>query len=269
MRIALFSDSHTFSPPSSWNACFDKRAIGLVNYFYIRKHKHNPKYLEKVVQKILDISPDMVICTGDLTTSGDSPEFDLSCSILSPLVENQSFELFYVLGNHDYYVKDKVCYEALRKAFCYLNRGRFNLEDLPQSLEIKDLDFCFVNVCKPVNLFVSYARMSRKNRDFIINWAEKKTQKPKILVEHYPLIEEHPVLRCRHKLWGEKQVLQKLQSGEIDLSLCGHVHCPTQKLDERGRGEVIIGSATANKCFALIEYDENSDVFKYNKISVE
>ena len=269
MRIAVFSDSHTFSPPSSWNACFDKRAIGLVNYFYIRKHKHKQLYLEKVVKRIIALSPDIVICTGDLTTSGDRPEFELVCSILKPLVENSSFEMFYVPGNHDYYVKDAVCYESLKVAFHYLNRGRFRLEDLPRSLETKGLDFCFVNVCKPVNLFISSARMSKKNRNFIINWAETKTQKPKVLVEHYPLIEEPPILRFRHKLWGEKQVLEKLKSGKIDLSLCGHVHHPTQRIDEKGRGEIIIGSATANKCFALIEYDEKIDLFKYNKISVE
>jgi Icc-related predicted phosphoesterase len=177
--------------------------------------------------------------------------------------------MFYVPGNHDYYVNDPICCDALEKSFYYLNRERYKLGDLPASLEFKCLDFCFVNVCKFANLFDSASVMSRKNRDFIIDWARHKSGKPKVLVEHYPLIEEHPFIRCRHKLWGEKEVLNILRKGDIDLSLCGHVHWPTARIDERGRGEIIIGSATANKCFALIEYDEKIDVFKYNKISVE
>lgn len=269
MKIAVFSDSHSFEHPSSWNALFDKRAIGLVNHFYIRKHKHKQEYLEKIVERIGESSPDVVICTGDLTTSGDRAEFETACAILKPLVDNIKFDIFYVPGNHDYYVKDSICYESLKKAFYYINRGRFQLEELPVSFELKELDFCLVNVCKPTNLFVSTAVMSRKNQDFILDWSNTKKGKPKVLVEHYPLIEEHPFLRCRHKLWKEKKVLGKLKSKDIDLSLCGHVHWPTARIDERGRGEIIIGSATANKCFALIEYDEKIDIFKYNKVSVD
>lgn len=269
MKLAVFSDSHSFEHPSSWNALFDKRAVGLVNHFYIRKHKHKQEYLEKIVKRIIEISPDVVICTGDLTTSGDKAEFETSLKILDPLVQDKNFDLFYVPGNHDYYVNDKTCYESLRKAFFFLNRGKFDLEELPVSFVLKDIDFCIVNVCKPTNLFVSTAVMSKKNQSFILDWAKQKKNKPKILVEHYPLIEEHPFLRCRHKLWNERNVLKSLQNKDIDLSLCGHVHWPTARIDERGRGEIIIGSATANKCFALIEYDEKSDLFKYNKISVE
>ncbi len=269
MKIAVFSDSHSFEHPSSWNALFDKRAIGLVNYFYIRKHKHKKEYLEKIVEKIIGLSPDVVICTGDLTTSGDKAEFETALKILDPLIENRDFDLLYVPGNHDYYVNDNICYESLKRAFFNINRGRFSLEDLPVSFELKGIDFCLVNVCKPTNLFVSTAIMSKKNQSFILNWAKEKKGKPKILVEHYPLIEEHPFLRCRHKLWNEKKVLNALINKDIDLSLCGHVHWPTARVDERGRGEIIIGSATANKCFALIEYDEKQDLFKYNKLSVE
>jgi len=82
-----------------------------------------------------------------------------------------------------------------------------------------------------------------------------------VLVGHYPLWEDHPWLRVRHRLWGEDEALRLLKNGEIDLSLCGHVHRPYAKIDERGRGEICAGSVTRNGCVTLIDYDKSKDVF--------
>ena len=268
MKIAVFADSHAYGGHSSWNAFFDKRAIGLLNYLYFRKHRHRQETLEKMVSKIIEIKPDVVICAGDVTTSGELSEFDIACKYMKPLVENKSFDMFYIPGNHDYYVEDDRCIKALKDTFYYLNRGKLELEDLPISIIIKEIDFCFVNVCKPSNLILSTAVISKKNRNYILKWAESDTKRPKVLVDHYPLIEEHPLIRCRHRLYGEKEVLAALKSKKIDLSLCGHVHIPTVRIDNKGRGEIITGSITSNRSFALIEYNEREDKFEYSKISV-
>ncbi len=268
MKIAVFSDSHAYGGHSSWNAFFDKRAIGLLNYIYVRKHRHKQELLGKMVSKIIETKPDVVICTGDVSTSGELSEFDIACKYLKPLVENENFDMFYVPGNHDCYVEDEKCLKALKETFSYLNRGKLKLEDMPKSLIIKGISFCFVNVCKPSNLFLSTAVMSKQNSDYILRWAETETKMPKILVDHYPLIEKHTFIRCRHRLYGEKEVLSALKNKKIDLSVCGHVHHPTAKIDDRGRGEIVAGSITANRSFALIEYSEKDDKFEYSKISV-
>ena len=268
MKIAVFSDSHAYGGHSSWNAFFDKRAIGLLNYLYFRKHRHTQELLEKMVSKIIEIKPDIVICVGDISTSGELTEFDIACKYLQPLVENEIFDMFYIPGNHDYYIEDGKCFRALKETFCYLNRGKLKLEDLPMSIIVKGINFCFVNVCRPSNLFLSTAVMSKQNSDYILRWAESGTKRPKVLVDHYPLIEEHTLLRYRHRLYGGKEVLSALRNKKIDLSLCGHVHYPSAKVDDRGRGEIIAGSITANRSFALIEYNEKEDKFEYNKIPV-
>lgn len=268
MKIAVFSDSHAYGGHSSWNAFFDKRAIGLLNYLYFRKHRHRQEMLEKMVNKIIEIKPDIVICAGDVTTSGELSEFDIACKYLEPLVKNENFDMFYIPGNHDCYVEDEKCIKALKDTFYYLNRGRLKLEDLPKSFIIKGIDFCFVNVCKPSNLFLSSAIMSKQNRNYILKWSNSETKKPKVLVDHYPLIEEHPLIRFRHRLYGGNEVLSVLKNKKIDLSVCGHVHHPTAKIDSNGRGEIVAGSITANRSFALIEYNEKKDKFEYNRIFV-
>lgn len=269
MKIAVFSDSHAYGGHSSWSAFFDKRAIGLLNYLCFRKHRYRQELLGKMVSKIIEIEPDVVICVGDISTSGELTEFDIACKCLQPLVENESFDMFYIPGNHDYYIEDKNCLKALKETFYYLNRGKLKMDDLPTSFTIKGINFCFVNVCKPSSLFLSSAIMSKQNSDYILRWAELNTEEPKVLVNHYPLIEEHPLLRCRHRLYGEKAVLSALRNKKIDLSLCGHVHHPVAKIDDRGRGEIIAGSITANRSFALIEYNEGKDKFEYGRIFID
>ncbi|HJO96136.1 MAG TPA: metallophosphoesterase [Victivallales bacterium] len=269
MKIVAFSDSHAAGHPSNWSAFFDKRAIGLFNHHYFRKHRHNQDYLSIMVDKILNIAPDIVICTGDISTSGEPSEFNLTIDLIKPLVENKSFEFLYVPGNHDYYVHDKICIDALKDTFYYLNRHKMKFDDLPYSLTVKGVNLCLTNSCKPINLLFSTGKMNNETIEYVLNWLENNMSGPNILVGHYPLIEDHPIMRFRHKLWGHKQILAALKSKRIDLSLCGHVHHPHARLDKNGRGEIIIGSLTRNGCFALIEYDEKKDLFKYNKINVD
>jgi len=267
MRIIVFSDSHAIGSPSVWYSFFDKRAIGIFNHHYFRKHKKGIGLLKKFVQTVPSLKPDIVICTGDISTSSEPSEFEITCKILEPLVKNNSFEFRYVPGNHDYYVNDSFCIKSMEKTFEYLNRGKQTFKDLPYCLDMQELNFCFINPCKPRNIMLSIGKIDTKTEEFVINWANSQTiNKPKVLVSHYPLIEDHPVKRFRHKLYGEKNILKELISGKIDLSICGHVHCPTPRINDLGRGEIVVGSITRNECFAMIDYNTKLDVFSYKKM---
>ena len=269
MQIVVFSDSHACGQPSGWASLFDKRVVGLFNYHYRRQHHHDQKWLSKMVKYILDTLPDVVICTGDISTSGEPSEFKKTCDILSPLVKNSNINFFYVPGNHDYYVKAPVCIKALGKAFQYLNGGMYRFEDLPFLVSSEYIEFCFVNECYPVNLVLSTGIMRKDTVDYVYNWIKKKNSKPKVLVGHYPLLETHPILRCRHRLWGQKKIANELERKNLDLSICGHVHSANVNIDDAGRGEIIAGSVTRNACGALINYDNIKNIFTYDKIDLK
>ena len=91
---------------------------------------------------------------------------------------------------------------------------------------------------------------------------------PRILVSHYPMIEEHPLLRTRHRLFGQKKILELMKSREIDLSLCGHVHKPYLKVDSTGRGECCAGSVTRNGSMVEIDYSPESRNFTFHTINL-
>lgn len=75
-----------------------------------------------------------------------------------------------------------------------------------------------------------------------------------------------PLLRLRHRLFGQRDVLALLNQGAIDLSLCGHQHQPHAHLDGRGRGEICAGSITRNACLSEIAYDPEKDIFRHRNL---
>lgn len=221
-----------------------------------------------MVDYILETKPDVAICAGDISTSGEPSEFKVACDIFKPLIESP-INFFFIPGNHDYYVKAPKCINAMKKAFHYLNQGRYNFDDLPYSLQLDDLDCCFVNESYPTNLVFSCGFMKKKTVEFISNWIDQKTAKAKVLVGHYPVLEKQPIMRFRHRLYGQRKIAKALRNREFDLSICGHVHKTNVDIDDKGRGEIIVGSVTRNACGALIEYNKDKDIFTYDKIKLE
>jgi len=96
---------------------------------------------------------------------------------------------------------------------------------------------------------------------FMLKECSKEKKYPRILIGHYPLLDEHPISRIRHRLFGQQKVLNLLKTKALDISLCGHVHWPSAKLDETGRGEICAGSITKNNCLSLLNYIPDNDVF--------
>ena len=268
MKIIHFSDPHAGGPAEDWMAYIDKRWVGVFNYSFRRKFQHDQSLLEKAVNFILREKPDLIVCTGDLTSTGQPGEFEKSLKILRPLRES-AIPLIYVPGNHDCYVRSKKCVNAMKSVFNYLNAERFSFDDLPVVKNFFGIDFIIVNESYPTNLISSCGYLKKPFRNFVEEKCSEPKKAPRIIIGHYPLIEDKPFLRIRHRLWGQKKIVQLLKSGELDLSLCGHMHMPYAKIDSRGRGEICAGSITRNSCLAVIEYLRKEDIFKYSKVLLE
>ncbi len=265
MKIIHFSDSHAGGPAEDISAYFDKRWVGVFNYQFRRQYQHDQSLLSKAVSFIVDEKPDLAVCTGDITSTGQPGEYRQALGILGSLVRDTEIPFIYVPGNHDYYVYNRKCNEAMREAVSVLNRGDFRLEELPVKRRYSELEFLIVNESWPANLLSSGGYLRKEDSDRICRWTGEKKELPRVLVGHYPLIEAHPWLRIRHRLRGQKDVLSKLREGAIDLSLCGHKHLPYAEIDRKGRGEICAGSITRNACMAVIEYDPAKDIFEYSR----
>jgi len=257
MRIVHFSDTHESGFPESVGAFFDKRLVGAMNCFFLRGRLHKPALLERAASLIAEMKPDLAVCSGDLTTSGQPGEFKRSLARLAPLL-NSGVPVLYVPGNHDSYVKDKACRRALEEAFEAMNRGRFKLEGLPAAFDLGGCRFLAVDCARPTMPMLSCGFMDRRTVDFVKAECSAPKTGPRVIVGHFPLLETHPVKRVRHRLYGAVEVSGLLMSGALDLSLCGHVHKGYALLDANGRGEICAGSLTRFASFSEIEIDPAS-----------
>lgn len=268
MKIAHFSDPHAGMKCPDWTAWFDKRWVGLFNYRFRRCFQHDLEELKYAVEYILDNKFDVAVCTGDLTTTGQKHEFELVKSYLKPL-RDSNIPIIYTPGNHDCYVKRKSCVEAVNAMVEYLSKGEYKFSDMPFVKRYCDVDFIVLNCSYPSNLLCSWGFLKKKDSRIIEEICSGEKQVPRILVNHYPIIEDHPILRLRHSLLGQKKVKELLLNGAIDLSLCGHVHKQYSKCDDSGRGEYCSGSVTKNGIMTEINYDETKKNFEFKIVNLK
>ncbi len=266
MKIVHFSDTHASARFSGWRSLFDKRIAGTINYALFRGAKHNQSLLENLHFKIRDLSPDLIVCTGDISSTGEPDEFSRSLKSLEALLQIPGARFLYVPGNHDKYVNAPSCRKALNDAFRKLNGDEISLEDLPVKISVLDCDFILLDETRSTNILSSCGHISKDSVDSVVEWCGQEAKRPKITIGHYPLIEPHPFLRIRKRLWGAKRLTDLLKSSAISISLVGHIHKPYAKLDKSGRGEICAGSLTRNGSFELIEYHKENNVFSKTRI---
>ena len=261
MKIIHISDSHECSRPGSVSAYFDKRIVGFFNYAFRRRFLHDQGQLSKAVGHVLEEKPDVVVCTGDITSTGQPAEFAKALERLEPLYTSAGMLFLYVPGNHDAYVSNGPCRRALEDAFFKLNGERWRLDDLPVKIEKGGVEFYLVNECRPTNIFLSSGYFRAEDGVKLSQWCRSGQGVPRVLVGHFPVRKKNGIMDMRRSLRNQQVVRGLLLSGAIDLSLCGHVHAPFADLDGAGRGEICAGSVTAGGHLAEIEYSAGDDRF--------
>ena len=151
--------------------------------------------------------------------------------------------------------------------FKYLNKCDYAIDDLPVVRHINGVDFIIFNNSRPTNLIFSGSWVRKKDSQWIENFCRQEKKYPRVLVNHYPIIEEQPLWRMRHRLYFQKNIEELIRNKSIDLSICGHRHFYYTKCDESGRGELCSGSVTKNALMSEIEFKD--DNFSFKKVYLE
>lgn len=267
MKIIHFSDPHAGGSAEDFMAYIDKRWVGVFNYRWRRRFRHDLHKLELAVQYILDVKPDVAVCTGDLTSTGQPGEFAKVRPILRQL-RDSGIPLLYTPGNHDCYVKRPQCVAAVNEMVDDLSLGQWQFSDFPLVRTIGGCDFLLVNTSRPSNLLCSWGFMLKRDAAWLAERCAEPHDRPRILVNHYPIYEDHPWLRTRHRLFGERPVRELIEAGKLDLSLCGHVHKPYCRVDAAGHGENCAGSVTRNGSMVEIDCDPAARTFRYRTVQL-
>ena len=164
MKIIHISDLHFCAPPDAISAYVDKRIVGSFNYFFRRRFQHDFSLLDRAIKFILSENPDVVVCTGDITSTGQPIEFEMALKALESILSSKNIKFLFVPGNHDSYVNNIRCKNSLKSTFAKLNHSvSIKLDDLPSLISIKECDFILINECAPTNIFMSNGRITAES----------------------------------------------------------------------------------------------------------
>ncbi|MCC6621128.1 MAG: metallophosphoesterase [Deltaproteobacteria bacterium] len=104
MRIAHVSDLHILDLAGvGWTRFLNKRLTGLVMLIGKRKEAHPVRLARRLVEALLELEPDHVVVTGDLTNLSLESELAAAREVLAPLGDHTRLSL--IPGNHDVYTR--------------------------------------------------------------------------------------------------------------------------------------------------------------------
>ncbi len=258
MRIVHLSDLHFHAWPRDWTAVCDKRLFGLANFLVRRRAHMHPEYVERAVQRIRMLRPELIVVTGDVTCVGSPEEFATAQRRLGPLFAAPGAPpCVYVPGNHDAYVRNPRCVQALQRTFQELNQGRWNMADLPGELSFPGLRILVLNQCRPTALWQSSGCLTADARARLVAWLDRPREpgEKRILIGHFPCRNvAGRRLSLRRRFREDRLVAAALDGGRLDVALCGHHHRPFARTETGGALEVCAGALTLWGRFNVLDY---------------
>jgi 3',5'-cyclic AMP phosphodiesterase CpdA len=165
-----------------------------------------PSLIERAIGEINDLGPDLVICTGDLTTFGFKQEFAQAKAYLDR-IECES--LVVVPGNHD---SRNVGYVHFEQHF----------GDRNSVLHVSGVTVVAVDSTEPD---LDHGQIGRGR----YSWIEEQFKPPadlRIFVLHHHLLPVPGTGRERNVVYDAGDAIECLQRAGVDLVLSGHKHVP-------------------------------------------
>jgi 3',5'-cyclic AMP phosphodiesterase CpdA len=116
LRIIHLSDIHVWRYAFNPLRLFNKRAVGMFSLVAGRARRFRLERLHEVVARVIGLSPDHVLITGDLTTTALPDEFRDARAALAELLLDSS-RVTVIPGNHDRYTTGSVRYRQFEEWF--------------------------------------------------------------------------------------------------------------------------------------------------------
>ncbi|MFN8223945.1 MAG: metallophosphoesterase [Gaiellales bacterium] len=166
-----------------------------------------PTLLERAIVEINDLKPDIVICTGDLTTLGFRHEYQLAREFIDGL-ECESFVV--VPGNHD-----------------SRNVGYVHFEELfgPRSAVLRKSGVTVVAV-DSTEPDLDHGQIGRGRYPWIESEFAAEPSRFRIFVLHHHLLPVPGTGRERNVVYDAGDTIECLLRSRVHLVLSGHKHVP-------------------------------------------
>jgi len=165
-----------------------------------------PNLLERAISEVNDLRPDVVICTGDLTTFGFKEEYLQAKGYLDRI---KCDSLVVIPGNHDSRNVGYVHFEEL-------------FGDRSSVLRVGGVTIVAIDSSEPD---LDHGHVGRGR----YRWIEEQFAPPadlRIFVLHHHLLPVPGTGRERNVVYDAGDAIECLQRAQVDLVLSGHKHVP-------------------------------------------
>ncbi|MHC4994450.1 MAG: metallophosphoesterase family protein [Planctomycetota bacterium] len=222
MKIVLLGDVHVHHLwPRPWQM-LSKRVLGVTNLWLNRRRHFNLDLLDPLIERLGSVAPDMILGSGDLTTTALPPEFRTARERFDPLF--RSARTILVPGNHDRYTFTSKRNRDFETAFApYTTTDWPLVQRVGERLVVIGLD-----PTRP-NFITDRGRLPDDQlRELRIAIEQLDTDDRLIVLCHYTLGTPpgSPPEAERHAMINAEAVVDVLAGAPEVLYLHGHVHRP-------------------------------------------
>ncbi|MEX0777483.1 MAG: metallophosphoesterase [Phycisphaeraceae bacterium] len=222
MRLALVGDIHFFQLLPRPLDLLGKRLLGTLHLWTTRRRKFHQDLLEPIITKVASIQADLVLFSGDLTTTSLDSEFKRALAIIRPL--ERTTALLIVPGNHDRYTWRSARIRRVEEQLLGLMPGHF-----PHFQKISDgWHLLALDSARP-RWITAVGRIGLEQLEAARRHLDTLTQDDGLIVLcHYPLSLPTQVRpRPGHDLEDQAALRELLtQCKARTFYLHGHVHRP-------------------------------------------
>jgi hypothetical protein len=238
MRLALIGDIHLFRLRLCPRQLLSKRLVGQSNLWLNRRFRFDHSLLEPLMQQVQAIEPQMVLCSGDMTSSSLEGEFTDALAFFEPLAKQTPVVI--VPGNHDRYTFRSARKRRIEKRLKDLVPQRFpHFQALTDRWSLMALDSAIPQV------MMSRGALGKRQLDACARrLAGMSSQEGMVVLCHYPTATPPGVPSSwAHNLAEAETLGQMLATCPARvLYIHGHIHRPwhwsPQEKPRRGLGRL-------------------------------
>ncbi len=223
LRFILLGDVHVYRlAVAPWHL-LGKRLLGQLNLWLNRRARLRVDLLPQLIEHMTSLEPDMLLCTGDLTTTALPAEFQLALQQLTPILEKT--HAFITPGNHDRYSFTSARTKRFEQTF-----SEHTSMVWPYHHEIADhLHLVAFDAARPTFTGAHGALTERQLRAFDDVIAPHIPEDDRIIAMcHYPIgtPRGHKAESRSHALRDVPRLVRTLSLPNDVLYVHGHVHQP-------------------------------------------
>jgi 3',5'-cyclic AMP phosphodiesterase CpdA len=245
VRIAHISDLHFSKISLSPMQFFSKRWVGNLNLIFSRKREFITTQLQTLIPLFQKLQVDLVVVTGDLSTTSLKQEFEKAHHFLNEF-KKWNMQVIAIPGNHDHYTKNAWRTKRFYQVLDDLEGKNYSLKK--DGLAAVDLNASWMVVALDTALATSLTSsrgcFSEELEEKLVSLLSKIPPSKQILMlNHFPFFQHERLNKTLERADALKSVLKRFTNVRLYLNGHTHTHCVA---DLRSNGlPIVLDSGSA------------------------